>query len=106
MNARSETVGQLRTYKKAWATSKLCLVPCMAVFEPNWEQARHVRWAVEMANKAPFAAAGIWKTRDEEDGSHRHSYTRFTVNADEHPVLKRFHKPGDEKRFVAIIPEY
>lgn len=105
MNARSETVGQLRTYKKAWASSKLCLVPCMCVFEPNWEQAQHVRWAIEMANKAPYAVAGIWKSWEEEDGSQTHSFTQLTVNADDHPVMRRFHKPGDEKRSVVIIPE-
>lgn len=105
LNARSETVGQLRTYKKAWTTSKLCLVPCTAVFEPNWEQAQHVRWAIEMANKAPYAVAGIWRSWDEEDGSQAHSFTQLTVNADEHPVMRRFHKPGDEKRSVVIIPQ-
>jgi putative SOS response-associated peptidase YedK len=27
----------------------------------------------------------------------------LTVNADEHPVMKQFHKPGDEKRTPVII---
>jgi len=105
MNARAETVGQLRTYKKAWAESRLCLVPATAVYEPNWEQPQHVRWAIEMADKSPFAVAGIWRSWDEEDGSQTHSFTQLTVNADEHPVMRRFHKPGDEKRSVVIVPE-
>jgi hypothetical protein len=29
----------------------------------------------------------------------------LTVNADEHPVMKRFHKVGDEKRTPVIVPE-
>jgi len=32
------------------------------------------------------------------------SFTMLTVNADEHPLMKRFHKPGDEKRSVVIVP--
>jgi hypothetical protein len=27
----------------------------------------------------------------------------LTVNADGHPVMQRFHKPGDEKRMVVIV---
>jgi putative SOS response-associated peptidase YedK len=103
MNARAETVGQLRNYKQAWASSQLCLVPCLSVFEPNWEQPQHVRWAIEMADKAPFAVAGIWRSWDEQDGSQSHSFTQLTVNADEHPLMRRFHKPDDEKRSVVII---
>jgi hypothetical protein len=28
----------------------------------------------------------------------------LTVNADEHPLMKRFHKPGVENRSVVIVP--
>jgi hypothetical protein len=28
----------------------------------------------------------------------------LTVNANEHPLMKRFHKTGDEKRSVVIVP--
>ena len=27
----------------------------------------------------------------------------LTVNADDHPVMKHFHRPGDEKRMVIIL---
>jgi hypothetical protein len=27
-----------------------------------------------------------------------------TLNADSHPLMKRFHKPGDEKRGIVILP--
>ena len=29
----------------------------------------------------------------------------LTINADEHALMKRFHKPGDEKRMVVILDE-
>jgi hypothetical protein len=28
----------------------------------------------------------------------------LTVNANDHPLMKRFRKPGDEKRSVVIVP--
>jgi hypothetical protein len=29
----------------------------------------------------------------------------LTINADEHPVMQRFHKPGDEKRSVVVLDD-
>lgn len=103
MNARGETVGELRTYKRAWAEGKLCLIPSLAVFEPNWEGGKHVRWAIETADKSPFAVAGLWRSWEEDSGAISHSFTQLTVNADEHSVMRRFHRPDDEKRSVVIV---
>jgi putative SOS response-associated peptidase YedK len=30
----------------------------------------------------------------------------LTVNADHHPVMNQFHKPGDEKRTPVILSEH
>ena len=32
------------------------------------------------------------------------SFTMLTVNADEHPLMRRMHAPGKEKRSVVIVP--
>jgi len=29
----------------------------------------------------------------------------LTVNADEHPLMRNFHKPEDEKRMVVVLEE-
>jgi putative SOS response-associated peptidase YedK len=29
----------------------------------------------------------------------------LTINADDHPLMRHFHKPTDEKRMVVILPE-
>lgn len=29
----------------------------------------------------------------------------LTINAETHPLMSLFHKPGDEKRMVVILPE-
>lgn len=31
------------------------------------------------------------------------SFTMLTVNADQHPVMKLFHRPGDEKRTPVVL---
>lgn len=31
------------------------------------------------------------------------TYTMVTVNADEHPLMQRFHRPGEEKRSVVVL---
>jgi putative SOS response-associated peptidase YedK len=104
MNARAETVGQLRSYKSAWSRSQLCLVPMRHFYEPNWEQEKHVRWSIGMASGEPFAVAGLYRQWEEEDGTNSYSFTQLTINANEHPLMKRFHRPGDEKRSLVIVP--
>jgi len=103
MNARVETVGEKRSYSKAWRTGQTCLVPLQCFFEPNYETGKHVRWRIEMADHAPFAVAGLWREWEEHDGSISLSFTQLTINADHHPFMKRFHKPDDEKRALVIL---
>ncbi|MES2206747.1 MAG: SOS response-associated peptidase family protein [Pseudomonadota bacterium] len=105
MNARAETVGELRSYKSAWSKHQFCLVPMYHFYEPNWETGKHIRYAIGMANHSPFAVAGLWRDWKEEDGGISHSFTQLTINADVHPLMKRFHKPDDEKRSLVIIYE-
>lgn len=107
MNARAEEVGSKVNYKRFWLQQQLCIVPAMRVFEPNWETGLHERWAIELAHAEPIGLPGMWRTWQEKDGSITNSFTHFTLNADDHPLLKRFHRPGEEKRGVAILrPEH
>lgn len=104
MNARSETVGQLRSFSGAWKRSQLCLVPMTAFYEPCYESGTAVRWGIGMADQSMFAVAGLWREWECECGP-EFSFTQLTINADEHPLMKRFHKPGDEKRSLVILPK-
>lgn len=105
MNARAETVGELKSYKKAWATSQLCLVPLTGFYEPNYESGKAIRWRIRLTNEKPFAVAGIWRSWDEDTNNPRHSFAQLTINADDHPFMSRFHKSGDEKRSLVILPK-
>ncbi|MRX07155.1 DUF159 family protein [Pseudoduganella sp. FT25W] len=107
MNARAEEVGSKVNYKRFWLSQQLCIVPAQKVFEPNWETGIHERWALGLAGEGPFGLPGMWRTWEEEDGTISNAFTHFTLNADEHPLLRRFHRPNEEKRAVAILrPEH
>jgi putative SOS response-associated peptidase YedK len=107
MNARAEDVGSKVNYKRFWLQHQLCIVPALRVFEPNWETGVHERWAIELAQSQPIGLPGMWRTWQEQDGTVTNSFTHFTLNADDHPLLRRFHRPGEEKRGVAILrPEH
>ncbi|EQC05117.1 SOS response-associated peptidase family protein [Aeromonas salmonicida] len=56
-----------------------------------------------MADGAPFAVAGIWRAWQEVRG-YTFSFSLLTINADSYPLLRRMHKPGDEKRSLVIVP--
>ena len=103
MNARSETVDQKRSFSCAWNNLQLCLIPCKTFFEPNYETGKPVRWKIGTVD-GELAIAGLWRQWKEADGSLSLAFTMLMVNADEHPLMSRFHKPGDEKRSVVIVP--
>lgn len=104
MNARSETLGQLKSFKKPWMDGQLCLVPLTKFYEPNYESGKYERWGIGMADGSPFAVAGLWRNWENDDGTVSAAFTQITINADTHPMMKRFHKPGDEKRSLVILP--
>jgi putative SOS response-associated peptidase YedK len=103
MNARAESIGEKRSFSGAWNRLQLCLIPCASFYEPNYETGKPVRWSIGMASGQPMAIAGLWRAWEEPEGSATLSFTMLTVNADEHSLMKRFHKPGDEKRSVVIV---
>ncbi|SOZ17424.1 SOS response-associated peptidase [Cupriavidus taiwanensis] len=101
MNARLETVGQKRSFSGAWNKGHFCLIPATAVYEPNYEAGpKSVRYKIWLRDAPVFGIAGLW--RDWPDGTH--SFTMLTVNADQHSVMNRMHKPGSEKRGVVMLP--
>ena len=104
MNARAETIGELFNYRRAWQQQNLCLVPMQHFYEPCYESGRAERWQIGMADGSPFAVAGLWRAWSEPDGSISHTFTQITINADHHPLMKRMHRPGDEKRSLVIVP--
>ncbi|WP_429259077.1 SOS response-associated peptidase family protein [Paraburkholderia sp. GAS334] len=77
-------------------------LPCWSFYEPNYETGKPVRWKIGMASGAQLAIAGLWRAWEEPAGV-TPSFTMRTVNAQNYPLMQRFHKPGDEKRSVVIV---
>lgn len=102
-NARSETVATLPSYRDAWRRGQRCIVPAEAIFEPSYETGRAVRWRIGQAGAVPMGIAGIYSRWRSPDGQLLYSFAMLTVNADDHPLMRRFHKPQEEKRMVAVL---
>ncbi len=102
-NARSETVAERPSYRNAWKRRQFALIPVESFYEPCYESGKAVRWRIQRADGAPFALAGIWERRMDDNGPAHWSFSMLTINADEHPLMRRFHKPGDEKRSVVVL---
>jgi putative SOS response-associated peptidase YedK len=102
-NARSETVGVLASFRQAWRAGQRCIVPAECFFEPSWESGQCVRWRIGQAGEVPLGIAGIWTSWRHPDGREMATFAMLTVNADAHPLMRRFHRPGEEKRMVVIL---
>jgi putative SOS response-associated peptidase YedK len=103
-NARTETVAEKPSFRNAWKRGQFCIIPVASFFEPNYETGKAVRWEIASADGSPLGLAGIWEYK--QDGPNALpllSFSMLTINADEHPLMKRFHKPDDEKRMVVIL---
>jgi putative SOS response-associated peptidase YedK len=104
-NARSEAVNEKPSYRAPWRDRQFALAPLLNYFEPCWETGRAVRWRLHRPDHAPFAVAGLHEHwTDRSTGEIVHSFSLLTVNADAHPVLRRMHRPGDEKRRLVVVP--
>ena len=103
-NARSETAAEKPSYRTAWRQRQYGLVLVDNFYEPSYESGRAVRWKIELTSGDPFGIACLWdRWTDPASGELIVSFSMLTVNADEHPVMRQFHKPGDEKRTPVII---
>lgn len=105
-NARSETVAEKPSYRAAWRNRQYGLVLVDNFYEPCYETGKAVRAQIRLESGEPFAIACLWdRWKQPETGEIITSFSMLTVNADQHPVMKRFHKVGDEKRTPVIVPE-
>lgn len=104
-NARSETAAERPSFRHAWHRGQYCLVPMTAFYEPSWESGKAVRWRIELTSGECFAVAALWESwKNPATDMAELSFSMLTVNADEHPLMRRFHRPRSEKRMIAIIP--
>jgi putative SOS response-associated peptidase YedK len=106
-NARSETMATSRTFKDAWASDRRCIIPAAAFDEPCWETKKAVWWEFARADGKPWGVAGLWNDwTDPTTGEVVPNYTMVTVNADQHPLMSRMHRPEYESDGVTLkVPQ-
>ena len=86
-NARSETAAAKPSFRHAWQSRQYALLVVDRFYEPCYDTGRAVRWSIAAGNGTPLG-----------------SFAMLTVNANAHPVMNRFHKPGEEKRSPVLLP--
>ncbi|WP_175994470.1 SOS response-associated peptidase family protein [Burkholderia vietnamiensis] len=117
MNVRDDNLGKSPLYGPTWRSGGRCLIPARYVIEPSYPDARRDasgKWIlgpcvwqrIGVIDRPTMCVAGIWRTLKDVDGRPRHAMTMITVNADDHPIMSRMHKPDDEKRSVVILRPY
>jgi putative SOS response-associated peptidase YedK len=110
-NARFEEITTKASYKQSWAKGYRCIIPALSFDEPCWETGKNVWWNFRRADDTPWGLAGLWNSWiDRETGAIHESYTMLTINADEHQLMSRMHKPDpklprdqQDKRSVVSI---
>lgn len=111
-NARTETVAEKASFKHAWAKARHCIVPCEAIFEPDWRSGKSVPTRITREDGEPLGVAGIWQPWRAPSGEWLLSFAMLTINADTHPIFRELHKPDpklapdkQDKRMVVILNE-
>lgn len=105
VNARSETVATKPSFRDAWRRGQHCIVPATALYEPDWSSGRAVPTRIGRADGRPFGMAGLWDRWKNPNGEPVLSFTLLTIDAAAHELMRRFHRPGKEKRMVVLLPE-
>ncbi len=112
-NCRSEEAAAKPTFADVWRKGQRCIIPALSFDEPCWETGKNVWWRFSRADGLPWGLAGLWNTWvDRSTGEVIESYTMLTVNADNHPLMSRMHKPDpklppdqQDKRSVVAIEQ-
>lgn len=104
-NARSETMDKLPSFRDAWKKGQRCIIPADAFYEPDWRSGKAVPTRFTLADGEPMGIAGLWSWwKPKEGGDELLSFSMITINADDHPLLKDYHDPKDEKRMIVVLP--
>ena len=97
-NARCETIAERPVFRDAWRLGQRCIIPAASFDEPRWETGHNVWWRFRRADGDPWDLAGLWSVwTDHQTGELVPSYTTLTINADDHPLMKRMHRTHPDR---------
>ena len=104
-NARSESVAKSFTFGGAWRRGQHCIIPVEAFYEPDWRSGKAIPTRFTRTDGQPMGVAGLWDTWNEPGKGPLLGFTMLTINATDHPLLRDYHRPADEKRMIVVLPE-
>lgn len=96
MNAKSETAAVKPAFKAPFARRQWCIVPAWTIFDPYCASGAE-RWGIERADGTALGICGLWERWKVPTGAEITSFAMLTINCDDHPLLRRFHKHFDDK---------
>ena len=103
-NARTESVATKPSFRNAWKKNQFALVPVDTFYEPKYIDGKPHWYGISREDGNPFTVAAIYE--DAVIGGEKiRSFSMLTINSDDHPFMKQFHGPDDEKRSIIVIPE-
>jgi putative SOS response-associated peptidase YedK len=105
-NARCETVATKDSFRSSWKNQNFGIALADKFYEPLYDQygQKSVPAGIYRTDAQPTAIACLWdRVTDETTGEEIFSFSMITQNADEHPFMRQFHKPTDEKRSVVVL---
>ena len=82
INARSETVATLATFRDAYRRRR-CILPVDAFYEWKASKGGKEPYAIAMKDRAPFGIAGIWENWKNPDGEWVRTFAVLTTPANE-----------------------
>ena len=96
-NARSETMRKSPVFGPAWRANRRCIIPAVSFDEPCHEPEHKGWWEFQRSDGQPWGVAGLWNEWiDHATGEIVPNYTMVTVNADDHELMRRMHRPEFE----------
>lgn len=101
-NARAEELASKASFRQPWLRGQRCIIPAASFDEPCWETGKNVWWRFRRADGTPWGLAGLFNAwTDPATGEVIESYTMLTLNADDHPLMRRMHKPKADQPATA-----
>ncbi|UCG70270.1 MAG: SOS response-associated peptidase [Thermoplasmata archaeon] len=98
-NARAETLFEKPSFRQS-IKNKRCLVIADGFFEWREVGGKNYPYYIRMADKSPFAMAGIWDTwRNKEEDEKINTFSVITTRAN--PLLEKIH--NKKKRMPALL---
>jgi putative SOS response-associated peptidase YedK len=102
-NARTETIAEKPSFREAWKSGQYCIISAYAIYETDWRSGKAVATRIERADGEPMGIAGLWSSWKSPKGETVYRSTMLAINAQDHALMRLFHKPADEKRRVVVL---